>query len=233
MERYSVIKEKNSREIVLLRGKGCVYKKCTFCDYYEDACADETENFLLNRSVLDRVTGIYGELEIINSGSVFELDEQTVSYIKEVCRKKKIDTLHFEAHYIFEKHIPRLRKDFEDFKLKMKIGLESFDYEFREKVLMKGIKEDRPERISQNFDEANFLFGIAGQTRESMEKDIELGLTYFERICVNIMTGNTAKVKPDKDVIKIFLDNIYPKYKDDYRIDILLNNTDFGVGSND
>ena len=115
----------------------------------------------------------------------------------------------------------------------MKIGLESFDYEFREKVLMKGIKEDRPEIISQNFDEANFLFGIAGQTRESMEKDIELGLAYFERICVNIMTGNTAKVKPDKDVIKIFLDNIYPKYKDDYRIDILLNNTDFGVGSND
>ena len=87
MERYSVIKEKNSREIVLLRGKGCVYKKCTFCDYYEDACADETENFLLNRSVLDRVTGIYGELEIINSGSVFELDEQTVSYINEICRK--------------------------------------------------------------------------------------------------------------------------------------------------
>lgn len=72
MERYNIIEEKNKREIVLLRGSGCVYKKCTFCDYYSDSCKDPGENFALNRAVLQFVTGKYGDLEVINSGSVFE-----------------------------------------------------------------------------------------------------------------------------------------------------------------
>lgn len=74
MERYSEIKDKLKREIVLLRGRGCVYKKCTFCDYHLDCLDNDGENFILNKSVLDKLTGKYGEVEIINSGSVFELD---------------------------------------------------------------------------------------------------------------------------------------------------------------
>ena len=31
--RYSVIKEKNPREIVMLVGDGCKWRKCRFCDY--------------------------------------------------------------------------------------------------------------------------------------------------------------------------------------------------------
>ena len=52
MQRYSVLTEKNPREIVLLRGKGCRYKRCAFCDYHEDASLDEKENFLINESDL-------------------------------------------------------------------------------------------------------------------------------------------------------------------------------------
>ena len=81
MERYSIINEKNSREIVLLRGSGCVYRKCIFCDYYTDRCSDEDENFRLNKAVLEKVTGIFGDLEVINSGSVFELDKKTLDFI--------------------------------------------------------------------------------------------------------------------------------------------------------
>ena len=33
MERYSVITEKNRREIVLLRAFPCAWGKCSFCDY--------------------------------------------------------------------------------------------------------------------------------------------------------------------------------------------------------
>ena len=36
MERYSVIKEKNPREIVLLKGFSCAYGKCAFCNYILD-----------------------------------------------------------------------------------------------------------------------------------------------------------------------------------------------------
>lgn len=89
MERYSKILEKRRREIVLLRGSGCVYKKCTFCDYHADRCSNEDENFALNSKVLNKVTGEFGDLEVINSGSVFELDGKTMELIKSICQKKE------------------------------------------------------------------------------------------------------------------------------------------------
>lgn len=214
----------------MLRGRGCVYKKCSFCDYHTDCCSDDAENNRLNHSVLSNVTGEYGNLEVINSGSVFELDSKTISEIKHLCKEKGIKTIHFESHFIYNSKIPLLRQDFDGFDLKMKLGLETFDYDFREKVLRKGIDEKNPARIAENFDEANFLFGIKGQNARSMLRDIELGLEYFERICINIMCPNSTEMQPDRKVIEVFTDRLYPIYKDNDRVDILLNNTDFGVG---
>lgn len=230
MERYSKITEKKQREIVLLRGSGCVYKKCTFCDYHADKCSDEGANFALNGSVLERITGEFGELEVINSGSVFELDNKTLALIKQVCHDKGISVIHFESHYLYKNKIPQLRSDFAPFTLKMKLGLETFDYNFRENVLKKGIKEKDAAVISEHFDEANFLFGITGQTVDSMQKDIETGLANFERICVNMMCRNSTPIQPDKNVIENFMREIYPIYQYNDRVDILINNTDFGVG---
>lgn len=201
MERYSIIEDKNKREIVLLRGLGCVYRKCPFCDYHSDSSRDAEENFAINQSVLRQVTGKYGNLEVINSGSVFELDERTMELIQAVCREKHIRTIHFESHYLYRDKIPALRRQFADFDVKMKIGLETFDYDFRERVLCKGIPEQSPAVISEHFEEANFLFGITGQSLESMRRDIEWGLQYFERICVNIMCENTTDIVPDKQVV--------------------------------
>lgn len=230
MERYSKILEKKKREIVLLRGQGCVYRRCAFCDYHLDRCADERENFELNRAVLGRVTGEFGELEVINSGSVFELDVETLALLKQICREKGIRTLHFEAHALYREKIPALRRDFSEFQLKMKLGLETFDYELREGVLKKGIRERDAAAISRAFDEANFLFGIEGQSLLSMRRDIELGLAHFERICINLMCENSTPIRPDAGVISCFVKELYPQYKEDERVDILLNNTDFGVG---
>ncbi len=230
MERYNIIENKNKREIVLLRGLGCVYRKCPFCDYHSDSSQNAEENFAINQSVLKRVTGKYGNLEVINSGSVFELDERTMELIKAVCREKNIRTIHFESHYLYRNQIPALRKQFAGFDVKMKIGLETFDYDFREQVLCKGIPERDKAVISEHFEEANFLFGIKGQSMESMRRDMEWGLQYFERICVNIMCENTTDIAPDKQVVKEFVETLYPQYKDNDRVDILLDNTDFGVG---
>ncbi len=230
MERYSVINTKRKREIVLLRGSGCAYKKCTFCDYHLDKCRDERENFRLNSEVLSRVTGVYGELEMINSGSVFELDGNTLELIKSICRDRNISVIHFESHYLYRDRIEMLRRGFDGFTLKMKLGLETFDFDFREKVLNKGIPTRDESEIAEGFDEANFLFGITGQSAKSMAYDIKRGLELFERICVNVMCDNSAAVKPDRAVINEFTEKLYPKYKDDERVDILINNTDFGVG---
>ena len=230
MERYSVIESKRKREIVLLRGRGCAYRKCAFCDYYDDECKNEDEAYSVNAEVLSKVTGKYGDLEVINSGSVFELDDRTLKLIKSVCVDKKISTLHFEAHWLYRNRIEELRKYFEPIELKLKLGLETFDYDLREKVMRKGIAERSPENIARGFNEANFLFGVSGQTAESMKSDIELGLKYFERICVNVFCENTAPLKPDGTVVREFIEKVYPLYADNYRVDILVNNTDFGVG---
>lgn len=77
MERYNVIREKNPREIVLLKGFPCIWGKCAFCDYTDDNSRDEDEMLALNSRILSRVTGEKGVLEVINSGSCFELPEGT------------------------------------------------------------------------------------------------------------------------------------------------------------
>lgn len=231
MPRYSAIASKRPREIVLLRGSGCVYKRCAFCDYHLDASADEAANVALNREVLAHVTGRFGELEVINSGSVFELPEATLNLIASTCHARGIRVIHFESHYLYKNRIPALRECLAGFDLKLKLGLETFDAEFRETVLHKGIPDADPAIVARHFDEANLLVGLPGQTLASMERDIELGLTHFERICVNVMCPNAAPLQPDPQVVQAFTKTLLPRYQDDGRIDILVQNTDFGVGA--
>jgi uncharacterized Fe-S cluster-containing MiaB family protein len=89
MERYNKITNKNKREIVLLKAFPCVWGRCSFCDYIDDNGQDEEEMNKLNREVLDKVTGEFGVLEVINSGSCFEIPKDTLSYIKEIIEKKE------------------------------------------------------------------------------------------------------------------------------------------------
>ena len=230
--RYSVIADKNPREIVLLRGRGCRYRRCAFCDYHLDASADETANFALNRDVLARVTGKYGRLEVINSGSFCELDAQTMDEIERVCRARGIRQIHFECHYLYRAAIPALRARFAaaGVTVKVKQGVETFDHAFREDVLHKGIAPEDPAAIAAGFDEVCLLFGLTGQTVESMRRDVEIGLRHFERVCVNIMTENSTAIHPDEAVIRQFYAQVYPLLRDDPRVDVLLHNEDFGVG---
>ena len=147
MVRYSILHEKNPREIVLLRGTGCRWRKCTFCDYHLDSSPDEAENWRLNQEVLQQVTGCYHHLEVINSGSFPELDSRTMKALRDLCREKAIRTLHFECHWLYREEIPALRAAFGAVgtTLKIKTGVETFDRDFREKVLRKGIpEEDQP-----------------------------------------------------------------------------------------
>lgn len=232
MERYSIINSKNPREILLLRGSGCKWRKCAFCDYHLDFAIDEESNFELNRIELARVTGIYHKLEVINSGSFVDLDVQTMDMIVDVCIAKQIKEIHFESHWMHREDIDNLRQKFAKHGIivKVKIGVETFDYDFRENILRKGLDEREPKRIAEYFNEVCLLMGLSGQTEESMRYDIETGLEYFERVCVNIMVGNKTQIKPDSDVIKVFRDRIYGDYIHNNRVDILMENTDFGVG---
>ncbi|MDD6446110.1 MAG: radical SAM protein [Lachnospiraceae bacterium] len=230
--RYSVITDKNPREIVLLRGSGCRYKKCRFCDYHLDFSRNEKENFELNKGILSKVTGIYQSLEVINSGSFPELDIETMKEIENVCVRKGITQLRFEVHWMYHKHVKKWKEHFKEkgITLKIKMGVETFDEAFRKDVFDKGMEHVSPEEIASVADEVCLLFGVTGQTLESMTEDIETGLKLFERICINIMVENSTEIHPDNNVIEMFMKNLYPKYIDNPRVDILLHNTDFGVG---
>lgn len=230
--RYAVITEKNPREIVMLRGKGCSFRRCRFCDYHLDSSTDTLANFALNREQLMKVTGIYGKLEVINSGSFVDLDENTLAMIEQICNQHNIHQIHFECHWQHRDAIADFRRRFalQGIKLKIKTGVETFDSLFRESYLVKGIDAKKPEEIAIFFDEVCLLQGIPGQTVQSMEQDIQLGLTYFERVCINIMQENTKPIKPDPRVIAAFTKELYPKYINNDRVDILMENTAFGVG---
>lgn len=230
--RYSVIHEKNRREIVLLRGKGCGHRLCRFCDYHLDSSPNQTENHQMNQIELEKITGIYHKLEVINSGSFLELPEETMSLIEKICTEKQITEIHFECHWNYRDAIPPLREKFKSLgvNLVVKIGVETFDWLFRESYLSKGMGNVSPEEIATYFDECCLLQGIPAQTVHSMKSDIETGLKYFQRVCVNIMQENGRPIKPDPRVIQTFVEELYPLYKDNPRVDILLENTAFGVG---
>ncbi len=230
--RYAVIHEKNPREIVMLRGKGCSWRRCRFCDYHLDSSIDMEANFALNQEQLAKVTGIYGKLEVINSGSFVDLDENTLAMIEQICMQHNIHQIHFEAHWRHRDAISNFRRRFasKGIELKIKTGVETFDFLFRESYLAKGIDAKSPKELAEFFDEVCLLQGIPGQTTESMEQDIQLGLTYFERVCINIMQENKKPIKPDPRVIATFTKELYPKYIKNDRVDILMENTAFGVG---
>lgn len=233
MPRYSVIEGKNPREICLLRGRGCQWRRCAFCDYHLDFSLDQEANDQLNQQVLAQVDGHLGRLEVINSGSFCDLSTKTHQEIRRICQERKIGQLHFECHWMHRHEIEAIRRFYSDsgIGVTIKMGVETFDYAYREQILRKGIDTASPAEIARYADEVCLLFGLQGQTVESMERDIQTALAYFRRVCVNIMVENSTSIKPDPTVIRGFVEQLYPKYRDEQRVDILLNNTDFGVGA--
>lgn len=232
-ERYSFINDKNPREIVLLRGSGCKWRRCRFCNYHLDFSSDQAANDALNLSVLSHVTGKSDVLEMINSGSFCDLSETTLAEVIHVCKAHSIKRLHVECHWQDRAAIApfRTRLASHDIELRVKGGIETFDGDFRERVFDKGIPVNTtPEELAAYFDECCLLFGVQGETLTQMQQDITIGLAYFERICINIMIDNGTPVKRSENVVNLFMNKIYPSVKDNPRVDVLINNTDFGVG---
>ncbi|MDO4281590.1 MAG: radical SAM protein [Peptococcaceae bacterium] len=232
-ERYSFIDDKNPREIILLRGYGCRWRRCRFCNYHLDFSHDQKANDVLNFSVMDEVQGKTGVLEMINSGSFCDLSEASLEKLIDTCKRKHIHQLHVECHWIERAQIApfRARLAREGITLKVKGGVETFDGKFREAVFDKGIPaETTPAEIAQYFNECCLLFGVHGETLAQMQGDIDAGLANFDRICINIMIDNGTPVKRDESVVNLFMTQLYDKVKNNPRVDVLLNNTDFGVG---
>ena len=74
------------------------------------------------------------------------------------------------------------------------------------------------------------LVGIKGQTKEMIERDIYILEKHFERGCINVYVENTTDIKRDEELVEWFI-NKYKYLEDNENIEVLINNTDLGVGS--
>lgn len=228
MERYSVITEKNPREIVLLRAFPCAWGKCAFCDYIEDNGRNREEMEEQNRQVLSQVTGGLGVLEAINSGSCFELPRETLEDIKTIAVEKNIRRLIFESHWIYRHRLEELREFFR-IPVTYKIGVETFDYDFRERVLNKHADFKSPQEVASFFDSICLMVGIKGQTKEMIRNDIAILKQYFSHGTVNVFNNNSTPIRRDEELVRWFMEE-YRWLLDDPDVEVLYNITDFGVG---
>ena len=224
--RYSTIDEGMKREFLLLQGKGCAWRKCTFCDYYLDSSSDP---FVINEPVLDMVSGKYGVLDIINSGSAMELDERTLEKIAVTVREKKISDLWFEAHWMYRHSLAGFAEQF-DCRVHYRIGVETFNPDLRLKW-KKGIGRDvTAEEIRRYFDGICLLAGVKGQTLEDIKTSVETAERLFDYYSVNLFCPNSSQEERDDELADAFIREIVPSLRKSRKAEILIDNTDLGVG---
>ena len=176
------------------------------------------------------VTGEMGVLDIINSGSAMELDEQTLCMIEQVVREKNIHTLWFEAHYMYRHKLQAFAARFAPATVKFRCGIESFDPLMRS-AWRKGVAEGvTAADVAQYFQGICLLCCTQGDSKERILNDINLAKEHFEYFSVNVFCNNSTDVKLDTELAEWFRNNVAPTLADDNRIEVLMENTDLGVG---
>ena len=217
--------------------------------------------FEVNRQVLEQVTGEYGVLDVINSGSAFELDDRTIDLLQRIIVEKNIHTLWCEMHWMYrnrlKQFVDRITSSFVKESLndnessflilspkaqrpsvlhssfltiKYRCGIETFNPQLRQQW-RKGVPLTvTPEDVAQYFQGICLLCCVEGQTKDTILKDIELAQQHFEYFSVNLFCNNTTAVRRDESLVKWFIQEVYPTIKDNPKIEILIENSDLGVG---
>lgn len=234
MNRYSKITYYvNKREIVLLKSFPCAYSKCAFCNYILDNSIDENEILKTNIEALNNITGEFGVLEVINSASVFELPNSTLEEIRRIVYEKNIKILYFEAYFGYVNRLDEIRNFFKDIEIRFIIGIETFDNKYRIKTLKKNfyLTEKILEKLKKEYYTVLLLICTQDQTKEQILNDINMGLQNFNITTISVFIDNGTSIKRDENLVKWFITEVYPKIKDNKKLEILIDNKDFGVYS--
>ena len=182
--------------------------------------------------VLKEITGEFGILEVINSGSVFEIPKKTLEKIREVVYEKDIKILYFEIFYSYLSRLDEIINYFNEKKkveIRFRTGIESFDNDFRRNVYKKNIllDEKKIKELSEKIYSVCLLIATQGQTKEMIKNDIETGLKYFKAITINVFVDNGTVVKRDAELVKWFVQDMKHLFNND-RVEILIDNKDLG-----
>lgn len=222
---YGVIHKKTPREVVLLNSVGgCSWRRCAFCEYCNTYSRTALEAEKLNEGTLCSVQGVYPTLQIICSASFSELPMITWYDILDVCQQRGIKTVVVESHWIFREHHSLIRDFFKASGIDVQIifGLETFDFQRREVEWFKGYGRVTLEDVKKYADSVNLLIGVRGQTLESIEKDFETAVPNFVRTNVCVFEPNDTPVERDDELVEAFYNSeLFAKYKDDPRVEIL------------
>ncbi len=232
MNRYNVISSKNKREMLLLKGTSCIYGKCSFCNYILDNSNDLEEINRVNFEALSNVTGIYKKLEIVNSGSVFELPKETLIEIKRICEDKCIEVIYFEAYFSYINRLIEIVDFFPNQKVRFRIGLETFDDDFRVEILNKKfyISDDKIfNNIKNKYWGVLLMICIKGQTKEGILNDINMAIDNFNEVTISVFNNNDTVIEQDDKLLEWFSLYVYPNLIDNENIEILIDNKDLGV----
>jgi len=229
MQRYAVITKKLPREIVLLKGLPCVWGRCTFCDYITDNTTDEGIIQRVADEELAKVTGEFGRLEVINSGSVQELPELVRVQIRDLRRRLHIEDFICESYWSYRKTFDETRSFFGP-GTRIKLGVETFDDHVRNEVLNKAMHFDSPEDVARLTDTICLMVGIRGQTRDVIRRDVDILLRHFRYGCVNLFMPNSKSAGLLDEDLKDWFREEFAWLDEHPTIEVLWRNTDFGVG---
>ena len=155
------------------------------------------------------------------------MTQKTLEEIKRVVEDKNIKKLFFEAHWIYRNRLDEIREFF-NVPIIFKTGIETFDNNFREEVLKKGADFKDYREVKKYFDSPCVMVGIKGQTKEMIDRDMEI-IKKFPHATVNIFMNNSTNIKRDEELVEWFVKK-YKYLEDDPNVDILFEITDFGVG---
>lgn len=227
--RYGRYPHKRAREVVLLRGLPCIWSRCTFCDYIADNTTDRALIRQTAEAELAKVTGEFGRLAVINSGSVQELPIEVREKIRGLIRARGIRELYTESYWAYRKDYEATRRYF-GVETHLFLGVETFDDGIRNGLLNKAMHWSGPAEVAQFTDSINLLVGVRGQTRDMVRRDIDILLGQFRYGVVNLFYPNTLSSELMDEGIKAWFLEEFEWLKDEERVDVLEKNTAFGVG---
>jgi hypothetical protein len=227
--RYGRYRGHRPREVLLLRGLPCIWGRCSFCDYIADNTVDVAEIQRVAEAELAKVTGEFGRLMVINSGSIQELPLPVRERIRDLIRQRGIGEFYTESYWAYRKDFDATRAFF-GVPTHLFLGVETFDDDLRNGALNKSMHWSSPDEVAAATDSINLLVGFRGQTRDIVRRDIDLLLGKFKYGIVSLFSENTKSAGLMDEEIKAWFLQEFAWLKDEANVDVLANNMSFGVG---
>ncbi len=229
LTRYARFAGTLPREVVLLKGLPCIWSRCTFCDYIDDNTNDEAVIRRVADEELAKVTGEFGRLQVINSGSIQELPLAVRERIRDLMRARGIREFWTESYWAYRKGFDAARRFFE-VETHLFLGVETFDDGLRNGVLNKSMHWTGPDEVAAATDSICLMIGFRGQTPDMIRRDVDILLSKFKYGFVNLFSENRLSAGLMDEDIKAWFKDEFAWLEREPNLTVLWENTGLGVG---